>query len=145
MAFFEELTKKAKDLAGVASEKAKDIAEVAAEKAKNASETAKTKMAIATEQREVEKNYKAIGEWFVSEFEGEVPDAVKDVVAAINASKAKIAELSTKAEEAVEETVEKVVEAAEEIPELKTCPVCGAVSNSKFCPDCCAPMDAKEE
>ena len=102
MAFLEELTKKAKDLAGATAEKAKD-----------ASDTAKQKMAIAAEQREIEKNYKAIGEWFVSEFKGEIPDAVKDVVDAINASKAKIADLSTKAEEVVEETVEKVEEIKE--------------------------------
>ena len=126
MALFEELTKKAKDLA-----------EVAAEKAKTASDAAKLKLAVATEQRELEKNYRAIGEWFVSEFQGEIPDAVKDVVAAVNASKEKIASLL-----ASEETAESA--AAEEVPvtpELKTCPVCGAASNSKFCPDCGAPME----
>lgn len=138
MAFLDELTKKAKDIAGAAAEKAKDLAEVAAEKAKDASDNAKLKVAILSEEREIEKNYKAIGEWFVSEYEGEIPDAVKDVVDAINASKVRIAELKA-SKEALEEA-----EKAAEDPELKTCPVCGAVSNSKFCPDCGAPMDAKE-
>ena len=121
MAFLEDLTKKAKDIAGATAEKAKDIAGTtaekakdlagaAAEKARNASDTAKTKLAIAAEQREIEKNYKAIGEWFVAEFKGEIPNAVKDVVAAVNASKAKIAELSAKAEETVEEKIEEIKE-----------------------------------
>ena len=50
-------------------------------------------MAIAGEQREIDKNYRTIGEWFVSEYEGEIPDAVRDLVEAVNTSKAKIAEL----------------------------------------------------
>ena len=129
MAIFDELTKKAQAYAGAAAEKAKDIAGAAAEKAKAASDSAKVKMAIASEQ--LEKNYRAIGEWFVSEFHGEVPEAVRDVVAAIAASKAKIAELQTKEEEP---------EAPRETHVLKTCPVCGAASDSKFCPDCGAPM-----
>ena len=109
MALFEELTKKAKDLAGAASERAKDLAEVAAEKARTASDAAKLKVAILGEEREIEKNYKAIGEWFVSEFQGEVPDAVKDVVDAINASKAKIAELTARAQEAAEQAEETIL------------------------------------
>ena len=87
------LGKKAQEYAGVAVDKAKDLAEVAADKAKNATDTAKLNMAILTEQRELEKNYRAIGEWFISEYTGEIPDAVKDVVAAVNASKARIAEM----------------------------------------------------
>ena len=38
MAFFEDLTKKTKDLAYVAADKAKDVAAVAADKAKDAAE-----------------------------------------------------------------------------------------------------------
>ena len=87
------LGKKAQEYAGVAVDKARDLAEVAADKAKNATDTAKLNMAILTEQRELEKNYRAIGEWFISEYTGEIPDAVKDVVAAVNASKARIAEI----------------------------------------------------
>ena len=92
MAFFEKLSQKAKDVAEIVAEKAKDAAEVVSEKAKDVGENAKIGMEIMSEQRELEKNYRAIGEWFVSEYEGEIPDAVKDVVAAVNASKAKIEE-----------------------------------------------------
>ena len=135
MPFSEDLTKKAQQVAGAAAEKAKDLAGTATEMAKAAIDTAKMNMEILSEQREIEKNYRAIGEWFVSEFQGEVPDAVKDVVAAVNASKARIAEME--AEKAAHKA-EPVVE--EETIGVKVCPVCGAVSEDKFCPHCGAPM-----
>ena len=74
MAFFDELTKKAKDVAAVAADKAKDAAELT-----------KLSVAIAGEQREIDKNYRIIGEWFVNEYEGEIPDAVRDMVEGVNA------------------------------------------------------------
>lgn len=136
MAFFDELTKKAQLVAGAAAEKAKDLAETATEKAKAATDAAKVNMEILSEQREIEKNYRAIGEWFVSEFQGEVPDAVKDVVAAVNASKEKIAQLeASKKKETTQEA-----EPVEESGDAKTCSVCGTVSDSNFCPQCGAPM-----
>lgn len=136
MAFFDELTKKAQLVAGAAAEKAKDLAETATEKAKAATDAAKMNMEILSEQREIEKNYRAIGEWFVSEFQGEVPDAVKDVVAAVNASKEKIAQLeASKKKETAQEA-----EPVEKSDDAKTCSVCGTVSDSNFCPHCGAPM-----
>ena len=123
MAFFDELSKKLKETAAVAGEKAKDAAELA-----------KINVAIAGEQREIDKNFRAIGEWFVNEYSGEVPEAVKDLVEAVAASREKIAELEAskpgKDEPAAEEPK----------PALKTCPICGAQSDSKFCPQCGAPM-----
>ena len=136
MAFFDELTKKAQLVAGAAAEKAKDLAETATEKAKAATDAAKVNMEILSEQREIEKNYRAIGEWFVSEFQGEVPDAVKDVVAAVNASKEKIAQLeASKKKETAQEA-----EPVEKSDDAKTCSVCGTVSDSNFCPHCGAPF-----
>ena len=96
MAFFDEIAGKAKKYAAVAAEKAKDVAELAADKAKDVKETAQTRLAIKAEERELEKNYCAIGQWFCAEYTGEMPDAVKDVVAAIEAGRAKIAELEQK-------------------------------------------------
>jgi len=123
MAFFDELTKKAKGVAAVAADKAKDAAELT-----------KISVAIAGEQKEIDKNYRAIGEWFANEYEGEIPDAVRDLVEAINASKAKIAELEA-SKPGKDEPV------AEEAPAGKKCPICGVMSDSKFCPQCGAPMD----
>ena len=136
MAFFDELTKKAQLVAGAAAEKAKDLAETATEKAKAATDAAKVNMEILSEQREIEKNYRAIGAGGVSEFQGEVPDAVKDVVAAVNASKEKIAQLeASKKKETAQEA-----EPVEKSDDAKTCSVCGTVSDSNFCPHCGAPM-----
>lgn len=137
MAFFDNLSKKAQAVAEVVAEKAKDAAEVVSEKAKDVTDAAKINVEILTEQREMDKNFKAIGEWFVSEYEGEIPDAVKDVVAAVNASKVRIAELEAKKEaaKAEKEEAEIVVDAT------PVCPVCGAKAASKFCPECGAPMN----
>ena len=123
MAFFNDLTKKAKDMASVAADKAKDAAEVA-----------KINMAIAGEQREIDKNYRAIGEWYMNEYEGEIPDGVRALVDAVSASKAKIAEL-----EAAKAALKEGAPAAA-APAGKTCPICGAQADSKFCPQCGAPM-----
>jgi len=123
MAFFNELGKKAKSAAAVAADKAKDAAELT-----------KISVAIAGEQRDIDKSYRAIGEWFVNEYEGEIPDAVRDLVEAVNASKAKIAELEAAKVAAKEKTP------AAAAPAGKTCPICGAQAESKFCPQCGAPM-----
>lgn len=125
MAFFDDLSKKVKDVASVATEKTKDGVELA-----------KINMAIAGEQREIEKNYKAIGEWFVSEYTGEIPEGVKELVEAVAASKAKIADLEANKPRKEEEPAP----AAEPQPAMKACPICGAESDSKFCPHCGAPM-----
>ena len=141
MSLFDNLnniTEKAKMYANIAAEKAKDVAGVAADKAKEVKETAQLTMAIKAEQRELDKNYRAIGQWFASEYEGEIPDAIKDVAAAIEASRAKIEEMEAaladrpETDAAVESTV---------VPDLKACPVCGTATNSRFCPECGAEVD----
>ena len=91
MGILNDISKKAQEYAGIAVDKAKDLAEVAADKAQTLSDTAKTNMAIMNEQRELEKNYRAIGEWYVSTLEGDAPEAVADIVAAIKASQEKLA------------------------------------------------------
>ena len=121
---FDELSKKTKDVAAVAADRAKDAVEIV-----------KVNVAIAGEQREMDKNYRTIGEWFVSEYEGEIPDAVRDLVEAVNASKAKIAEL-----EASKPVRDEAAGEPEEACAGKKCPICGAESDSKFCPQCGAPM-----
>lgn len=136
MAFFEELGRKAKDVAAVAADKAKDMAAVAADKARETTELTKLSVAIAGEQRELEKNYRLIGEWFMNEYDGELPEGVSELAAAVAASKAKIAEL-----EASKPVKEEAAPADEpEAKAGKTCPICGTESDSKFCPQCGAPM-----
>ena len=129
MAFFDDLTQKVKDVTAVAADKAKDAAELT-----------KLSVAIAGEQREIDKNYRAIGEWFVNEYEGELPDDVREIVEAVVASKNKIAEMES-AKAALKENGPEAEAEAEVVPEKKTCPICGAKADSKFCPQCGAPME----
>ncbi len=120
MSFFDDLTKKAKIVANAATEKAREAAD-----------SAKISADIIKERRELDKNYRAIGQWFVSEHADNVPESIADLVCAVQASRARIEELQTMREH-VESTAEKISGTA--------CPLCGQISDSKFCPHCGAPM-----
>ena len=119
MSFFDDLTKKAKIVANAASEKAREAAD-----------SAKISADIIKERRELDKNYRAIGQWFVCEHADNVPDAVADLVCAVQVSRKRIEEL-----QAMRERVEE-----SEAVSGTACPVCGKASDSKFCPHCGAPM-----
>lgn len=121
MSFFDELTQKAKNVASAASEKAR----VAADSAKISAD-------IIKQRRELDKNYRAIGQWFVCEHGDDVPEAIADLVAAVHASQAKIEELQNQRARAEETSRAKTGETV--------CPVCGESGSSKFCPHCGAPM-----
>ena len=152
MAFFDELSKKAQSVVDGATEMAKDAAGVVTETAKKTADLVKINAAIIKEQHEMDKNYKTIGEWFVSEYQGEIPAAVADVVASIKASQAKVAQLQAEKEAknaapapeagGTDFVVEEAAEpAAPAEPELPVCPICGNKSDSRFCPQCGAPMN----
>ena len=118
MAFFEDLSRKVQDVAFAAAEKGKEVAAIASEKAQDAADTVKTNVAIAGEQRAIEKNYRAIGEWYVSELKGEAPEAVADIVAALQGEDAPVeAECADVTEAApAEAPVEAPAEAPAEAP-----------------------------
>lgn len=120
MSFFDDLTQKAKIVANAASEKAREAAD-----------SAKISTDIIKEKRELDKNYRAIGQWFVCEYADNVPEAIADVVAAVQASLAKIEELQERRAKAEDEAAQAVG---------TPCPVCGKTGTSKFCPHCGAPM-----
>ena len=125
MSYFEE-----------AKQKAKEVAAAAAEKARAAADSAKISAAIVSEKRELDKNYRAIGQWYACEYaKDEVPEAIADVMAAVRASQEKIAELQASREAA------ETAEATEAVEAGKSCPVCGKISDTKFCPHCGAPME----
>ena len=127
MSFFDELT-----------QKAKVVADTATGRAREAADSAKISMAIIAEKRELEKSYRAIGQWYVNEYAGEVPAAIADVAAAAKASLEKIDALQASREAA--ENAEAEAEAETGEPAGKVCPVCGKISDTKFCPHCGAPM-----
>ena len=125
--------------------RAKNVAGTVADTAKVTLDRIRIDLAIAGEQKEIDKNCLVIGQWFVTDYEGEIPDSVKELVDAVNASKAKIAELEAskpvKPEPApAEEEAAADEEVAAEEPAGKACPICGKVSNTRFCPHCGAPM-----
>ncbi len=141
MAFFDELSRKAQSVMDGAAEMAKDAAGVVTETAKKTADLVKVNAAIIKEQHEMDKNYKTIGEWFVSEYQGEIPAAVADVVASIKASRDKIAQLQAEKDS---KNAAPAAEAAEEVPAepaLPACPICGYKCESRFCPQCGAPMN----
>ena len=130
MSFFDELTQKAKVVAATASEKAREAAD-----------SAKISASIIAEKRELDKNYRAIGQWYACEhLEGEVPEAIADVIAAVKASQEKIEQLQATREKAENEEASIETEAVAGV----VCPVCGKISDSKFCPHCGAPLEKKE-
>ena len=77
---------------------------------------------------------------------GQGKKSAANLKAAIEASKAKVEEmeaaLAEKPHTEIEITIEKDSDAA---PELKSCPVCGTATNSKFCPECGAEVEPKAE
>ena len=90
---------------------------------------------IIAEKRELDKSYRALGQWYACEYgAGEVPEAVADIMAAVRASQDRIAEL-----QASREAAESAESTAPE--EGAVCPVCGKITNTKFCPHCGAPME----
>lgn len=119
MSFFDDLTQKAKSVAATATEMAKDAAD-----------SAKVSAAIIAEKRELDKNYRAIGQWYVCEHTEDIPASVADLVAAVKSSQEKIAQLeASKTQSASAEAEEAAAE-----PVGSVCPVCGKISSSKFCP-----------
>ena len=121
MSFFDDLTQKAKVVAVTATGKAKEAAA-----------SAKLSADILAEKRDMDKNYRAIGQWFVCEYTQEVPEAIADVVAAVGATQQGIALLLVVGE------MGGVVAVGERVGAVGR--VCVNISDSKFCPHCGAPM-----
>ena len=125
MSFFDEV-----------SQRARDAGSRFGERAREAVDSARISAAILAEKRELAKSYQIIGQWYLCEHPGEVPEAIANVVEAARASQEKIAELQARREEAEEEEAKREAEE----PAGTVCPVCGKISDTKFCPHCGAPM-----
>ena len=125
MAFFDDLSRKAQGIANAATDKAAQVMS-----------RAKTECNILNEKHNLERNYRALGEWYVSEIGEEVPQAAADIVAAIRTSQAKLAELEARQSEKGGE---------EEKPAVRFCPTCGAEADTPYCPYCGTKLQQTEE
>ena len=138
MAFFDELRKKVQDVAYIAGETAQKAAVAAGEKAGALADTAKINVAIASEKRSLDKNYHALGEWYVATVGDDAPEAVADIVRAVRESLEKIAALEGSLQD---KKPEESTPASGDEPEVKTCPSCGTQTSSRFCPNCGAEVE----
>ena len=134
-----ELKDKAKGMAELATEKVRDVAEVAGDKARDVADSAKLAVALAQEQRELERNYQAIGQWFCQEYKGEIPEALRDVLSAVAQNRSRIEKLKAARENGGCVEAVDLAETAAEEPEVE-CPVCHEMSRGKFCAKCGAPL-----
>ena len=98
------------------------------EKSKDLAENAKINLAISAEEREIEKSYKQLGEWYFNNYGDNCDASQAETTAKIKASLAKIEELRAQLDSEEDETGDSV----------KSCPVCGekVEADSKFCPSC---------
>ena len=86
-------TELAQGAAAAAGEKAGALKELAGEKAGALRDYAEEKTALRIAKRDLAKSYQALGEWYAAQCGDDAPEAVADIVKAIRASRAKIAEL----------------------------------------------------
>ena len=135
-----EWKRKLQDMVYVAEETAQRAAAAAGEKASALADAAKINAAIAAEKRKLDKNYRALGEWYVASVGDEAPEAAADIVRAVRESIERLAalEVSRKDGEADESADAPAPDAAQE---RKTCPHCGAQTSSRFCPNCGAEIE----
>ena len=89
---------KASALVDYAGEKAGALKDLAAGKAGALKDSAAAGVSLMSEKRSLEKSYQALGEWYAAQCGDDAPEAVADVVRAIRASQAKIAELRARGE-----------------------------------------------
>lgn len=135
MAFLNEWKKKLQDVVYVAEETAQKAAAAAGEKASALADAAKINAAIAAEKRKLDKNYRALGEWYVASVGDEAPEAAADIVRAVRASMERIAALeASRKDGAAGESAD--APAPDAAQEMRTCPHCAAQTSSRFCPNC---------
>ena len=130
MAIFDDFPGKAREFADVATDKARELADAAVVKAREAADAARLRAAILSEQRALNRSCRAVGEWYLSQLEGDAPADIAETVAAARASEAKLAELRAQRQK----------DDGAEDDGLRTCPLCGERSEGKFCPQCGAPL-----
>lgn len=116
------------------SKKLSNVAQSTVQMSRELADSAKVSLAISAEEKEIEKAYKAIGQWYFQKNAQQPDDEIAGSVELIQTSIRKIAELRRQAEE--------VKTAAPAAAAKVCCPACNAEmdAGTKFCPACGAMM-----
>ena len=110
------------------------VAQTTATKTKELAGTAKINLAIAAEEREINKHFTALGEWYYETNNANPDPAVAETFAAIEACYAKIEQLKATDAASSPQNAEAEPETVVEI-EI-TCPSCGESTTGAFCSAC---------
>ncbi len=114
-----------------------EVTQTTVQVSKGLMDSAKTALAISAEEREIEKAYRSLGQWYYAT-KGQNPEEAGEYIDIVDTSLRKIREIREEAEAA------QAVEAP--AAPLFACPACGAQIEHgvQFCPVCGAMMPAPE-
>ncbi len=119
------------------SKKLTNVAQTTVQVSKGLAESAKASLAISSEEREIEKAYRALGQWYYAT-KGANPEEAGEYIDIVDTSLRKIREIREEAEAA---------KTAANLPvPTVACPACGAEmeEGTKFCPACGAMMPSQD-
>ena len=119
------------------SKKLSEVAQTTVQVSKELVGSAKATLAISAEEREIEKAYRALGQWYYST-KGENPEEAAEFMETVDTSLRKIREIRQEAEAAK-------TAASQPVPMI-ACPACGTMmeEGTRFCPSCGAMMPTPE-
>ena len=117
--------------------KLSEVAQTTVQVSKELAGSAKATLAISAEEREIEKAYRALGQWYYST-KGENPEEAAEFIETVDTSLRKIREIRQEAEAAK-------TAASQPVPMI-ACPACGTMmeEGTRFCPSCGAMMPTPE-
>lgn len=109
-----------------------EVTQTTVQVSKGLVDSAKTALAISAEEREIEKAYRALGQWYYAT-KGANPEEADEYIDIVDTSLRKIRDIREEAEAA---------KTADSPAAVSTCPACGAQieAGARFCPVCGAMM-----
>ena len=119
------------------SKKLSEVAQTTVQVSKDLAGSAKVSLAVSAEEREIEKAYRSLGQWYYAT-KGEHPEDAVEFMDIVDTSLRKIREIRQEAEAAKT--------AASQPASTVVCPACGVTmeEGTRFCPSCGAMMPTPE-